>query len=91
MNKNKMNVIYNFRIDTRIDDLDEVGKEIEALKFAFGLFFRMMPEPYQRSHIAVLKSMRPHGEHFERLVDFLSQFLDEKPLSEHPFNSETLN
>jgi len=46
MNKNKMNVIYNFRIDTRIDDLDEVGKEIEALKFAFGLFFRMMQEPY---------------------------------------------
>lgn len=78
-------VIDKFDLKKDYENIEEVAKQIELVKFAFGYFFRMMSKPTQMELIGTLEML---GGDFLEFSAYLKQFLNEKDAPEVVLNSK---
>ena len=77
-------VINSFELKKDYENIEEIVKQIELVKFAFGYFFRMMSKPTQMELIGTLEMF---GGDFLDFSEYLRQFLNERDASEVVMNS----
>lgn len=75
----KIQVIENFTLETPSGSVEELAKQVCAMKLAMGLFFRSFPDEHKQAHLSALESF--NDEYMKELAEFLRQFLTEKTLS----------
>ncbi|MEL4885736.1 hypothetical protein N6P31_01400 [Pectobacterium betavasculorum] len=49
--------VDNLKVSTNVTDLNSVGEEITALKFAVGLIFQKMQEPLRENFLLELRQL----------------------------------
>lgn len=76
---NELNYIENFSMETQYGSLEDIAKEVGAMKFALGLFFRSLPDEHKIAHINTLESLP--DEEFKELAIFLRQFMNIKKMN----------
>ena len=77
-------IINEFELKKDYENIEEIIRQLELVKFAFGYFFRMMSKPMQMEMFGTLEML---GGDFLEFSAYLRQFMNEKDAPEVVMNS----
>ena len=77
-------IINDFELKKDYENIEDIIKQLELVKFAFGYFFRMMNKPMQAELFGTLEML---GGDFLEFSAYLHQFMNEKDAPEVVMNS----
>lgn len=77
-------IINEFELKKDYENIEEIIRQLELVKFAFGYFFRMMSKPMQMELFGTLEML---GGDFLEFSAYLQQFMNEKDAPEVVMNS----